>query len=545
MKRISKIAASAAAAVMLTATAVPVAPAFAQTYYVEQEALAGKTDVSKLTVSKIPDQNYTGMSIKPKLTVKNGSATLTSGKDYTLSYKNNKRAGTATVTITGKGKYTGKRQETFKIVYAKKGTNLPDLKVTNRIKFMAWYDVEDKENEAQKLFRKQYGTPKNGSNVADKGNIFELVKVSYSDRLNKLTDMIKSDDSPDLFPYESGEFPYSAVTGRYQPLDSILDLSNPIWKNTKSAMDELALDGKHYCVFSELQVGSLMFYRKSVIKEAGLDDPMKLYSKNKWTWDTFLDMARAFKAKDEGNYVIDGYSCPDYFIGSTGTPLLGLEDGKLSLNVNSPEIERVADLLSTLQSENLRYPRHELSGWTVNTRAWVNGNTLFYADGGTWEYNNLNRYADKMGWKKTEIGVVPYPRDPQADKYYHLMQPSTVMWCKGSKNKNGVAAYLSCVAATAGSSAAKSSAKDAALESGWSGKNWDLVASLTSKLTPVIDMKNGIGADVSDPGSVDSNVQQLTDYVYIFGDSFDEIRKKNFDIINSRIDEINSVMNMA
>ena len=59
---------------------------------------------------------YTGSAIKPAPTVKVGSTTLKSGTDYTLSYKNNTNAGTATVTITGKGNYTGTKSVTFKIV---------------------------------------------------------------------------------------------------------------------------------------------------------------------------------------------------------------------------------------------------------------------------------------------------------------------------------------------------------------------------------------------------------------------------------------------
>ena len=41
------------------------------------------------------------------VTVKNGSTTLVNGTDYSVSYSNNTNIGTATVTITGKGTYSG------------------------------------------------------------------------------------------------------------------------------------------------------------------------------------------------------------------------------------------------------------------------------------------------------------------------------------------------------------------------------------------------------------------------------------------------------
>ena len=58
---------------------------------------------------------YDGTAKKPTVTVKNGSTTLKSGTDYTVAYKNNTNAGTATVTITGKGSYTGTASKTFTI----------------------------------------------------------------------------------------------------------------------------------------------------------------------------------------------------------------------------------------------------------------------------------------------------------------------------------------------------------------------------------------------------------------------------------------------
>ena len=58
---------------------------------------------------------YNGKARKPAVTVKDGDAALTSGTDYTVSYTNNKNAGTATVKVTGTGVYTGEKTATFKI----------------------------------------------------------------------------------------------------------------------------------------------------------------------------------------------------------------------------------------------------------------------------------------------------------------------------------------------------------------------------------------------------------------------------------------------
>ena len=66
-------------------------------------------------VASIPTQVYTGSAIEPAVTVKDGETTLTLGTDYEVAYSNNVNAGTATVTITGKGNYSGETAATFTI----------------------------------------------------------------------------------------------------------------------------------------------------------------------------------------------------------------------------------------------------------------------------------------------------------------------------------------------------------------------------------------------------------------------------------------------
>ena len=58
---------------------------------------------------------YDGNAKKPSVTVTYGEETLVKGTDYDVVYANNKAAGKATVTITGKGIYTGSITKTFTI----------------------------------------------------------------------------------------------------------------------------------------------------------------------------------------------------------------------------------------------------------------------------------------------------------------------------------------------------------------------------------------------------------------------------------------------
>jgi len=75
-------------------------------------------DAQGVTIYAIPDQNSTGEQIKPKPVVKHLGYLLVEGTDYELSYGANTEIGkgTGTVTITGKGGYSGTLTRTFNIV---------------------------------------------------------------------------------------------------------------------------------------------------------------------------------------------------------------------------------------------------------------------------------------------------------------------------------------------------------------------------------------------------------------------------------------------
>lgn len=75
----------------------------------------GAVPVANLAISGISNKTYTGKAITQTPVLKNGTVTLKAGTDYTVSYKNNTNAGTATVTFTGKGNYTGTVSKSFKV----------------------------------------------------------------------------------------------------------------------------------------------------------------------------------------------------------------------------------------------------------------------------------------------------------------------------------------------------------------------------------------------------------------------------------------------
>ncbi|MBQ7689500.1 MAG: BspA family leucine-rich repeat surface protein [Clostridia bacterium] len=84
------------------------------TFCIKSDAQPETYDLFSASVF-VEDQDFTGEALTPPVTVMMGNKTLQEGTDYTVSYYNNTRAGTADVTVIGVGKYNGALSATFEI----------------------------------------------------------------------------------------------------------------------------------------------------------------------------------------------------------------------------------------------------------------------------------------------------------------------------------------------------------------------------------------------------------------------------------------------
>ncbi len=102
--------------------------------------------------------SYNGTFKTPAVKITHNENTLKKDSDYTVSYKNNKAIGTATVTITGNGNYTGMRTLTFKINPARVTSFKQSAEYSASTIKMTWKKVSGAAGYA--VYR---GTSKNGA----------------------------------------------------------------------------------------------------------------------------------------------------------------------------------------------------------------------------------------------------------------------------------------------------------------------------------------------------------------------------------------------
>lgn len=84
----------------------------------EKTFTINSAEISGCTFAPIADVTYNTNAHTPEVTVAISGRTLEADKDYTVSYASNVNAGTATVTVTGKGNFTGSANTTFTIAKA-------------------------------------------------------------------------------------------------------------------------------------------------------------------------------------------------------------------------------------------------------------------------------------------------------------------------------------------------------------------------------------------------------------------------------------------
>ncbi len=81
----------------------------------KQLTITAKPLTPAMAAEDIAAVTYTGLAQTPTVTVTDGDKTLVLDRDYTVTYRDNVNAGTAKVTILGKGNYSGSVEKSFTI----------------------------------------------------------------------------------------------------------------------------------------------------------------------------------------------------------------------------------------------------------------------------------------------------------------------------------------------------------------------------------------------------------------------------------------------
>ncbi|MBR3227951.1 MAG: hypothetical protein IKF68_05345, partial [Erysipelotrichaceae bacterium] len=148
------------------------------------------------TVEGLDDVYPYGGSVEPDTYLFYGDVELIEGEDYTVSFKNNNKAGTATIIYTGIGNYSGTVKKTFKIDPVplatvitedvpeqpyQKGGNKPDV------------ELYDPYNDAELVLNRDYTLSYKNNTKLGTATVTIKGKGNYTGTLSKEFSIVTSD----------------------------------------------------------------------------------------------------------------------------------------------------------------------------------------------------------------------------------------------------------------------------------------------------------------------------------------------------------------
>lgn len=223
----------------------------------------------------------------------------------------------------------------------------------------------------------------------------------------RLSALAAAGDLPDVFAMSSGFVAEWAEAGNLADLGQQVG-SVDIKAYYDAAVEAGMLDGKPYA-FPQNWVAPVLFYNKDAFDAAGV-----AYPSNDWTWEDFLNAARALTVDENGDgqpekwgyYFYGRYAHTDGWIFRNGGRLINAAE--TALEPNEAAINALT-FLTSLVTEHRVAPQPQALEGVRQQDVFPLGMAAMWVDG-SWNIdNNREIIGDKFKW-----GIAPIPMGPDA-----------------------------------------------------------------------------------------------------------------------------------
>lgn len=265
--------------------------------------------------------------------------------------------------------------------------------------FIPWDTSGDKDFQAIKAgFTKEYP-----------GTSLKLITGEWGTRDIKLTQLIRSGDSPDYVPTINSDFPRRAIKNMLEPLDDKIQITDTL---DTYVMDNItAWKGKKYAIIGK-RGPAVLYFNTTMLKNAAIKDtPLKLYEQDKWTWSELKTMARKLTVDKnaDGKPDVYGFGTELDFIFplAQGTDIVKIENGNPKLNIDD----------EAWRSALLFYYDGVNKDKIFSPVRW--GMCDEFAKGNVAMYYGLSGDAERINAKGMKNwDVAPFPKAKSGDKSY-------------------------------------------------------------------------------------------------------------------------------
>jgi|GEM_PF-3025956 len=128
-------------------------------------------DIAGAEIAELESQIYSGKPYEPAVEATFGGKALLEDTDYTVEYKDNTNAGEATVTLTGKGNFTGTNEVSFTIEQADS--------IVENVKVTAPEEIFESTKMSDVVIEAEYIAPEGGELSLDAGQTLKQGSKEY------------------------------------------------------------------------------------------------------------------------------------------------------------------------------------------------------------------------------------------------------------------------------------------------------------------------------------------------------------------------------
>ena len=361
---------------------------------------------------------------------------------------------------------------------------------------------------AAELFAKNNG----GTVVAEKPS---------GDYINKLSEKIFADNSPDLCDKVDNTYPYLISINMYEDLTNYIDITAPQWEDITGEINFYSVRDARYFYPTKLKVMPqfLIYLKNDFVACGNIPDPEKLWLRGEWTLTAFLEGADGIieSSVSTADTLMRGDHIIDNFMASAGSWLNWYQDNYYE----QPYAERTFNILTSRAINHTR-----VTNAADDTRKFV------FLSGDESTLAQLRKAG-------LTVGIVPYPRyDKFAyddESYYCRAASEGFLVPKGAKNIQSAASFINCSRLSAMSAEQKKDDDQKLVESGLlrSDVEWLNTLRSSDKMTPVC----------VDLDCFDENTNKAVHALFTDGDGTWEDAVASYSpIIDSAVEKINAVV---
>lgn len=352
------------------------------------------------------------------------------------------------------------------------------------------------------------------------GGTIEWIPTTQATMYDDLSNALLGGQQVDMFPYYDNAVPYGVFKDLFQPLDDYVDFTDERWADMKGLADKMAYKGSYYAVPTNINNPVVLIYSRKAVKDMKLEDPYKLYTEGKWTWEKFVEMMKEFEGTGCAGWIGQG------IMQSTGQPYITYDGSAFTNNIENEQLANAGALIE------------EISG-PMYDEEWYDelDEDILFLGAGSWDIADSNKEN-----KDADVFFVPFPSEDGSGKYV-TADINAKMLVKNSQKGEAVAQYLECERIAVTEEKYVEAQKKADIESGITEEQYTFLQELKNPDNVMFDFAYGMSKAISNAsteyderGAINNmNDALLTGYAAA-PSSWTEIRDSYKSIIDAEIE---------